>query len=569
MKEWIKVALGEMPADVVLKNGSYVDVFTGTLRTGDIALFDGLIIGVGGCYRGKEEVDLGEKIVLPGLIDGHMHIESTQLTPEELAKAIVPHGTTTIVADPHEIANVCGMDGVEYMIKASESIPLDVKIMLPSCVPATPFENSGAILDDSVIEREIARKDLFGLGEFMNYPGVISCADNDVNKLAAARASDKIVDGHAPGLTGKALNAYLVSGIATDHECVTAQEIDEKIAKGMYVHIREGSATRNARANAPAVTASNMRRCILCTDDRHVCSLRKQGHVDNVLRVLVDAGVPPIWAVTMGTLNVAECYGLRRRGGIAPGWKADLAIVNNLTEFAVLSVYIDGKLVAKDGEPLFSPRPYRSEKVLSTVHIKEIAPSRFDLRLKGNKAKVIRLLPDNVVTESVVRTVPVADGIVEVKGTDLLKLAVVERHHATGNVGLGLIEGYGLKNGAIALTVSHDSHNVIVLGDDSADMNTAVHELERMGGGMTLVSRGKIVGSIPLEIAGLMTYADIGTMEKNLSALTEAAYAMGVTRAVEPFMSLSFLALVVIPELKITDRGLFDVRKFAFTEIDS
>lgn len=569
MKEWIKVALGEMPADVVLKNGSYVDVFTGSLRTGDIALFDGLIVGVGGCYRGKEEVNLDGKIVIPGLIDGHMHIESTQLTPEELAKAIVPHGTTTIVADPHEIANVCGMDGVEYMIKASESVPLDVKIMLPSCVPATPFENSGAILNDAVIKREIARNDLFGLGEFMNYPGVIACSDNDVNKLAAARASDKIVDGHAPGLTGKALNAYLVSGIATDHECVTAQEIDEKIAKGMYVHIREGSATRNARANAPAVTASNMRRCILCTDDRHVCSLRKQGHVDNVIRVLVDAGVPPIWAITMGTLNVAECYGLRRRGGIAPGWKADLAIVNNLTEFSVSAVYIDGKLVAKDGAPLFSPRPYRSEKVLSTVHIKDISPSRFDLRLKGDKAKVIRLLPDNVVTESVVRTVPVVEGIAEVKGTDLLKLAVVERHHATGNVGLGLIEGYGLKNGAIALTVSHDSHNVIVLGDDSADMNTAVRELERMGGGMTLVSRGKIVGSIPLEIAGLMTYADIGTMEKNLSALTDAAYAMGVTRSVEPFMSLSFLALVVIPELKITDKGLFDVQSFSFTEIDA
>lgn len=569
MKELIAVALGEKPADVVLKNGSYVDVFTGTLRTGDIALSGGVIAGAGGCYRGKEEVDLAGKIVLPGLIDGHMHIESTQLTPEELAKAIVPHGTTTIIADPHEIANVCGMDGVDYMIKASRSVPLDVKVMLPSCVPATPFENSGAVLDDAVIAREIGREDLFGLGEFMNYPGVIARADNDVNKLEAAHAARKIVDGHAPGLTGKELNAYIAAGISTDHECVTPEEIDEKISKGMYVHIREGSATRNARANAPAVTAANMRRCILCTDDRHVCSLRRQGHIDNNLRVLVDAGVDPIWAVTMGTLNVAECYGLRRRGGIAPGWKADLAVVNNLNDFAVSAVYIDGALVAKDGEPLFSPVPYRSEKVLSTVHIKNLSPARFDLKLKGNKAKVIRLLPDNVVTESVVRTVPVSGGMAEVKGTDLLKLAVVERHHATGNVGLGLIEGYGLKGGAIALTVSHDSHNIIVLGDDSEDMDAAVRELERMGGGMTLVARGKIVGSIPLEIAGLMTYADIGTMEKNLSALTEAAYGMGVSRSVEPFMSLSFLALVVIPELKMTDRGLFDVRTFSFTEIDA
>ena len=569
MDDLIAAAAGREPADIVLKNCRYVDVFTGKIRSGDIALKGDRIAGVGEGYRGREEADLAGKIVIPGLIDGHMHIESTQLTPEELAKAIVPHGTTAIIADPHEIANVCGMDGVNYIVNASRALPLDVMVMLPSCVPATPFEDSGAVLSAETVGQEIGRGDLFGLGEFMNYPGVIGGAEEDVRKLKAAAAAGKIVDGHAPGVTGQALNAYAAAGIATDHECVTAEEIAEKISKGMYVHIREGSATRNARANAPAVTAANMRRCILCPDDRHVCSLRRQGHIDNNLRVLVSAGIDPVWAVTMGSLNVAECYGLSRRGGIAPGWLADLAVVNDLKDFEVVRVYKSGVLVAKDGVPLFDPSPYRSDRVLSTMHVKDLSPARFDLKLKTGRARVIRLLPDNVVTEEVIRDVPLRGGFAEVKGTDLLKLAVVERHHATGNVGLGLIEGYGLRGGAIALTVSHDSHNAIVLGDDSEDMNTAVSELVRLGGGMTLVRRGAVVGSIPLEIAGLMTYAPIGEMEKKLSALVEEAYRMGVSRAVEPFMSLSFLALAVIPDLKITDRGLFDVKKFAFTEIDA
>ena len=568
MKRMIEAAAGREKADLVVKNAKIVNVFTQKIEEGDVAVVEDRIVGIGS-YAGKEEIDAGGKYLIPGLIDGHMHIESTQLTPEELAKAILPHGTTTLIADPHEIANVCGADGVNYLAKASARTPLTVKIMFPSCVPATPYENSGAVLDSKEIAAHIKDEGIWGLGEYMNYPGVFNGDEEDVKKLSVAQRAGCVVDGHAPEISGKNLNAYLCGGIRTDHECMSEKEIEEKISRGMYVHIREGSATRNAAANAKAVKAETLRRFILCTDDRHACDLKRGGHVDNILRILVKNGVNPLWAVIMGTLNTAECYRLTGYGAVAPSYVADMVCVNDLRDFEAAFVIKNGKLVAKEGKPLFECERYEDGKVLSTVHIRPVAEKDFDLYSESEDVKVIRLLHHNVVTEKIVRKVKLTDGKVDIGGTDLLKLAVVERHKATGNVGLGLIEGYGLKGGALALTVSHDSHNIIVLGDTNESMCAAVKEIERIGGGMTLVKDGKVVDSLPLNIAGLISTLDIDTFEKRLEKLIAKAYAMGVAEDIQPFMSLSFLALVVIPDIKITDRGLFDGRKFAFTRIEA
>ncbi len=569
MRNLIAAAQGKVPCDLVLKNGKYVNVFSGEICTGDVAVSGGYVVGMGEDYEGTTVVDLNGAVVLPGYIDGHMHVESTQLTPGELAKMVVPRGTTTLIADPHEIANVCGMKGIEFLAKNAESLPMDVKFMLPSCVPATPFEDSGAILDGDVVEQNIDNDYIHGLGEFMNYPGVTG-GDGDVwKKLDAARTRGKVIDGHAPNTYGKMLNSYLLGGISTDHECVSAEEAADKVSRGMYVHLREGSATRNVKQNMKAVNASNMRRFILATDDRHASDLRNIGHIDNNLRILVENGMDPVWAVTMATLNTAECYGLKGKGAIAPGYIADLVVVKDLTSFEAKYVFKDGKLVAENGKPLFETKTIITDGVLNTMHVAPVSQKDFALDVKSGKAKVIRLLPANVVTERVDREVTCKDGNVVLEGTDLLKLAVIERHKATGKIGLGLIEGYGLTGGAIGLTVAHDSHNLIVLGDNDRDMALVVSELTRIGGGMAVVKDGKVTGSLPLEIAGLITAVDVDTFETRLAELIAAAYEMGVKRDLQPFMSLSFLSLVVIPELKMTCRGLFDVGTFSFTGIDA
>lgn len=568
LKELIRTANGEIKADLVLKNAFYVDVFNTVVGKGDIALCGGKIAGIGN-YSGKEEIDLNGKYVIPGLIDGHMHIESTQLTLPELAKAIVAHGTTTIVADSHEIVNVLGIKGMEYLMDSAKDLPLDTVFMLPSCVPATPFENSGAVIDAEQTYTYINDSRVWGLGEFMNYPGVLNCDTEVLKKLLSAKKAGKIIDGHAPDLEGNALNAYAAAGMKTDHECAGVKDLKEKVARGMYVHLREGSATRNIRDLAPAITEGNLSRLIICTDDRHASDLLKQGHLDNNLRLLVECGVNPLWAIKIATINTALCYGLKDKGAIAPSYNADLVVVEDLKEFNALYVFKDGKLVAKDKKPLFSAKPVVPEYVIGTVNVKNLKEEDFRLKLKGDSAKVIKLIHNNVLTKKMVRKVKKSyDGVVEVKGTNLLKLAVIERHKGTGNVGLGLIEDYGLKNGALALSVSHDSHNIIALGDDDRDMYLAVKELERLGGGMSIVSGGKVIDSLALEIAGLMSALDIAAFENKLEKMLSIAYEMGVSRDIQPFMSLSFLALVVIPELKITDRGLFDVKNFCFTSLE-
>ena len=562
----IAAALGQERAELVLKNGSYVNVFTGEVEKGDIAIADGKIVGIG-TYSGEKEIDIGGRIAAPGLIDAHVHIESSQLSPEEFARLILPHGTTEIIADPHEIANVCGMAGVRYIAEAAKSTPLEVKVMLPSCVPATAFETSGAHLSAADTEKQIREPYLWGLGEFMNAPGVLGRDGEALGKIEAAHACGKIVDGHAPALTGMPLNAYIAAGIRTDHECDTPEEAAEKVAKGMYVHLREGSATRNVAAVCRAVNDKNFRRFLFCTDDRHAADLRA-GHINNALRVAVAAGLDPVRAVTIATLNAAECYRLVGKGAIAPSFDADIAVFDDLKDFRCALTLKGGRVVAEDGRALFGGERYLPDAVKNTVHLGEISPARFVLRLKGERALAMRLTAGSVVTEKRVCRVESRGGDVALEGTDLLKLAVIERHRGTGNVGLGLLEGYGLRGGALALTIAHDSHNLIVLGDRNEDMAAAANELVRIGGGLALSQGGK-VQSLPLDIAGLMSSLPAEEYIARSEKLYEQAYAMGVKRGFDAFISLSFLALLVIPSLRLSDRGLFDVEKFALVGIDA
>lgn len=569
LEKYISAAAGREKAELVLKNAAYLDVFCGVIRNGDIAVVGGKIVGIGS-YEGEKELDVSNLTVLPGYIDGHVHIESSQLSPEEFASLIVPRGTTTIIADPHEITNVCGKAGCEYIARASENVPLDVKIQLPSCVPATPFETSGAVLNGKDTEEAVKESYIYGLGEFMNYPGVINCDADVIKKLEAAHAHGKIIDGHAPAVYGETLNAYLCGGISTDHECVYKEEIDEKISKGMYVHIRHGSSTQNL-GNAKCMTSANMRRFILCTDDRHAADLKEKGHLDDALRRLVADGVDPIAAVTCATLNCAECYGLKYKGAIAPFWAADLVVVDNLKNFNARYVFKDGKLVAKDGKPLFdTSKRYLPENVLNTVHVKTLKPEDFTLTLKGKKAKAMTIEPGGVVTGCEIVEVQSENGDVNVKGTDILKMAVVERHKMTGNIGKGLFKGYGFKGGAMGITIAHDSHNIILLGDDNAALATAANKLKEIGGGMVLVNSATgEVDSVTLDIGGLMSSRDAEGLQRDSKALIEKAYSMGVKRELEAFMSLAFLSLAVIPKLKLLDTGLFDVEKFSFTDINA
>ena len=564
--QMVKVARGDAKADLVLKNCMVVNVFTGEINHGDIAIYDGYIAGVGD-YSGKTEIDVQGKYVSPGFIDGHVHIESSMLTPPQFAKSVLVKGTTTVVADPHEIANVCGVAGIEFMLDSSEGLPLDVYIMLPSCVPSTDFENSGAILSADDLVPLMNRERVLGLGEMMNYPGVVK-GNKDVHRKLG-KFKDTRIDGHSPGLTGNDLNAYISAGIRTDHECTTVEEMNEKISKGMYVHIREGSATRNLKTLIRGVGVNNLRRIMFCTDDKHPKNIKNEGHINFNVKKAVKNGINAIDAITMATLNIAECYNLTDRGAIAPGFKADLVVLNDLREIEVDKVFKSGLLVAEGGIALFDAPPYKDDKVLDTVKLKKGMNISFDLYLESDVVKVIQIVSDNVVTRKVIRKVDVKNNLyVNNPKLDILKLAVIERHKGTGNIGLGLVEGYGLKNGAVALTIAHDSHNIIVIGDNDADMKTAVEELRRCKGGMTIVSKGEILGTLILEVGGIMTDSPIEEVEDRIDRMNEIALSMGVNKNLDPFITLSFLALPVIPEIKLTDKGLFDVNTFGFVSAE-
>ncbi len=562
-----EIARGIRLAELVLKNCQIVNVFTSKIEKGDIAINDGIIVGIGS-YQGEKEIDVKNRYVSPGFIDGHVHIESSMLTPPQFAKIIVPKGTTTVVADPHEIANVSGVEGIKYMIFSSIFGPLNVQMMIPSCVPATAFETSGAIIASEDIEKFKNTKGILGLGEVMNYPGVIF-GDEEVHKKLEAM-NGFIKDGHAPSISGKQLNAYKLSGIKTDHECTTVAELEEKVARGMYIHLREGSATRNVKVLSQGITKENSRRLLFCTDDKHPEDIRLEGHINYNIRLAIENGVDPITAIQMATINTAECYCLENIGAIAPGYIADLVIFDTLKDINVDEVFIKGELVAKGNKALFDPVLYTNGYVTDTIHILDSDNVSFDINLKGNKVKVIELIENNVTTTKVVREVLVENGLYKHNPErDILKLAVVERHHKTGNVGLGFVEGYGLKNGAVGMTISHDSHNLIIIGDNDEDMRIAMKEIERIQGGITLVNNGKVVDSIRLEVGGLMTNTEVTIIEEKLKFMEAKAREMGLNKEVDDaFLSLAFMSLPVIPELKLTDKGLFDVTEFKLVPLE-
>ena len=550
----------------LLKGGTVVNVFTGELEKANVLIEDEIIIGVG-AYD-DEDADVIEnadgKFICPGFIDGHIHIESTMLTPSELAKMCLPHGTTAIVADPHEIANVCGVDGIRYMMEASDGIPMHVYFALPSCVPATPFDESGANLTAADLRPLYSSPRVVGLAEMMNYPGVLMRDESVIKKIEDARSFGKVVDGHAPSLSGKALDRYVATGIQSDHECTCADEAIEKIRKGQWVMIRQGTAARNLAELLPLFEAPYNHRCVLVTDDRHPADIDNEGHIDHIIRLAVQNGKNAVTAIQMATIQAAQCFGLSYVGAIAPAYRADILILDDLNSVNVCDVYTGGKKVVDHKKVCRFADPKINENLLSIVknsfHIEPLKPSDFHIDENSAKCRVIKVLAGQLVTDEQICDIhwDVENGVDTQK--DILKLAVLERHKNTGHRGLGFITGIGLKKGAIASSVSHDSHNLIVIGTNEADMALAANCIRETGGNV-VVADGKIVAQMKLPVAGLMTEASGGEIAQANEAVREAVFSLGVAEGIEPFMNMAFVSLPVIPSIKMTTQGLVDVNK--------
>ncbi len=567
LSRMIDAAMHRIPADLVIYNCNVVDVYTGTVRKDSIAITDGHIVGFGDDYRGQEEYDAKGAYASPGLIDAHIHIESSYTSPEEFGRMVVPCGTTTVIADPHEIVNVYGLEGFNYMIRAAEKTELSVRYMIPSCVPATPLEDSGAIVNAFDMQWPMGDRHVPGLGEFMNYPGVINKDEDALNKIIVAQNMHKVIDGHSPALTGAELNAYSAAGIKTDHECSTIKEMEERLQRGMYVQLRDGSACHDLQYLIPAITPFNYKRCLLCSDDRQPKTIFEDGHIDNHLRMLVKAGIDPVMAICMATLNAAECYKLEDRGGIAPGKRADIVLFNNLEEFRAQAVFIEGLKVAENGVYLPSYEKAAIFSVRGSMHVKPFTIDQLKMHLTSDRVRAIEIVKDGVTTKQAVVTVKRdEDGdFVFDPSQPVVKIAVLERHHNTGKIGLGFLKDYGIQRGAVALSVAHDSHNIICVGVSNEEMYAAAQALIDQEGGFVLVENGEVIASLPLPIAGLMSDLPGEEVAKYLKELHETAYErLGVSHEVEPVMTLCFMSLLVIPDLKITTRGLFDVKKFDF-----
>ena len=571
LKKLIQTAAGQRKADTVIKNCSVINVFTGTITTGDIAICGNQIAGIGQ-YEGETVIDGTGKFAAPGFIDSHIHIESSYVSPEELGRLLVPHGTSTIIADPHEIVNVCGIRGLNYMMEAAQNTALDIKYMLPSCVPATPFENAGAIVNAPEMEEPITRDNILGLGEFMNYPGIIHADETVLEKVLLSKKEGKLIDGHCPVVSGNGLNAYASVGIKNDHECTTVEEMQDRLERGMYVLMRQGSACHNLRPLLKGVTEKNSRRCLLCSDDRQPKTILSEGHLDNHLRICVEEGINPITAITMATLNAAECFRLHDRGAIAPGYRADVVLLEDLTNFEVTHVWIDGKLTAENGVYLPETVPYDISSVKGSVIVKDFSKDKFKMHLTSNTVNCIEIIPGGVVTKKTTAQIKLDEQgeFIYEPDKDLVKMAVIERHQGTGNVACGFLKNYGIKTGAIALTVAHDSHNIIAVGTSDEEMEFAVKHLIAQEGGVILVKDGEIIESMPLPIAGLMTNESGQWVDAKLQSIHEKAFThLGISGDVEPVMTLCFMALPVIPEIKLTDMGLFDVTTFQFIPVEA
>ncbi len=556
IKEQIKSARGLMKADLVIKNANVLNVFTEQFEKKDIAVKDGYVVGLGE-YEGITEVNAENKTVVPGFIDGHVHLESSVVSPKQFCKAVVPHGTTAVVADPHEITNVLGKTGFNYILEASKGLPLDVYLMVPSCVPATPFDESGAEITHEDIAQLLAKPGVIGLAEMMNFPGVLDGSLDVLRKISTATDSKKVVDGHAPGLSGKELNAYIASGVRSDHECTTAEEAMEKISLGQWVMIREGTACKNLEALMPLFEKPYCDRCMLVTDDKHPGDLAKEGHIDHIVRKAISLGANPVNAYKMASYNAAIYFGLTSNGSISPGYAADFVILDDVNSVKIHSVYKKGKRIDDSIDSILRSivraNPYVL-KVSDTVRIREITADNF--KLNKEKEKVIGLVPGEILTtdEGYATDVDVDQ--------DICKLSVIERHHNTGHIGIAFVKGYGLRAGAVATSIAHDSHNVIVAGIDDEDMACAVSRIKEMQGGMVVVKDGEVIAELALPIAGLMCDLDANECEEKLNQVKEAAYLLGVNKNIDPFMTLSFSSLAVIPTLRLTTLGVVDVTKF-------
>lgn len=563
----IDVAAGRKKADLVLKNAKIVDVFQAKILIGDIAISDGYIAGIGGSYQGVEERNYTGKYVAPGFIEAHIHIESSYVSPEEFSRVFIPRGTTTILADPHEIVNVAGLKGLDYMVNAAKNAKMDIRYMMPPCVPATNFETSGADLYADDMEDALKTGEVDGLAELMNFPGVINADDKMIDEILMAKKYGARIDGHAPQVVGKDLNAYIAAGPANDHECSTLEEAEERLARGMYLLLREGSVTQDLRKLLSIVNTANSRRCLLSGDDVQAKTAINKGHLDNSIRICIDEGLNPITAIQMATLNPAEYCGLNDRGAIAPGRRADMVVFESLEDFAVEETYILGEKLSQGNKYLGEVNYYPIDSVESSMHVKDFTREKLQLHLNSDKVRAIGVVPGEVLTtEEHVTVKRDGDGnFVYNDQEDVTKIVVVERHHNTGNVNVNLLSGYGIKAGAIAISIGHDSHNIIATGTNDDDIFMAVNELIKQEGGAVVVKDEKVISRMELKIAGLMCNLPAEKMIAQQDALDEAVHEeLGVPDNVNPVMTLSFMPLAVIPKLKITDKGLVDVEKNAF-----
>ena len=560
----IAVARGIAPADLVLSNAKIINTFSGEIEEGNVAIYRDRIAGIGDYKNAKEVVNLKGKYVSPGLINGHVHIESSMLHITRYAEAVVPRGVTGIVTDLHEIANVKGIAGIKYILSCAKSLPLNLYFMAPSCVPATHLETAGACLTSEDIQHMLYFDETIGLGEMMNFPGVLFADGQVLAKINTSQG--KVIDGHAPGLGGKDLNAYISSGITSDHESTKLAEAREKLHKGMYIMIREGSSEKNLEELLPLVTDKTYKRCIFVVDDRSCSDLQRDGDIDAVVRKAINLGLDPVRAIQLATINTAERFKIPNIGAIAPGYIANIAILSDLRKFKTEMVLHHGKMVARAGAPLFAPSVYANKQMTDTMKVKPFGIER--LKIDANKwhHPIIEIVPNQIITKSINEKAKIFESVVIADTKrDILKLVVVERHKATGNIGLGLVKGFSIKRGALASSIAHDSHNIIAVGTNDNDIYTAIKEIEKMGGGLVVIADGKVLSALPLPIAGLLSDQPLDTVVKKLEGVEKAAADIG-SKLAAPFATLSFLALPVIPELRLTDKGLVDVLQFKILE---
>ncbi|WP_137791246.1 adenine deaminase [Bacillus sp. E(2018)] len=572
LKKRIDVSTKRIPADVVIKNGKIIDVFNLQVMEGDVAIVDGYIAGIGE-YEGLEIIDATGKFISPAFIDGHVHIESSMVTPAEFSKVLLAHGVTTVITDPHEIGNVSGADGISFMLNQSEGLPLDVRVMLPSSVPATPFENAGAVLKASDLEPFLAHPRVLGLAEVMDFPAVFRGDEDMLQKIVLTADQNGKVDGHAAGLDANGINVYRSSLITTDHECTTKDEALDRISRGMHVLIREGSVAKNLKALIKAVTPNNARRFLFCTDDKHLDDLVAEGSVDHNVRLAIQEGMDSLQAIQLATLNAAECYGLKEKGAVAPGYKADLLLLDGLDSIVISNVLVEGKRVAEDGK--YNGAAFKSSEppasLTQSVNMTKIDSEKLAISVtNGKPMHVIEIIPNQIVTKKKMVTATAENNrFVPSTTNDLLKMAVIERHNKTENIGLGVVNGLLIQNGAIASTVAHDSHNLVVAGTNDEDMLVAIEAIREMQGGYVIVKDGAVLASVPLPISGLMSDRSFIEVNDQIITLKEKLKEIGFNGNFDPFLTLSFLTLPVIPEIKLTDLGLFDFKTFQHISVQA